>query len=63
MGLLAERIVHAVGGVAAHRWHPARVAIEDRLDSSLSRGVLDVLQVNATTEHDRETAMPVLIPL
>ena len=40
-----------------------RVAVEDRLDSSLSREVLDVLQVNATAEHDREAAMPLLTPL
>src|SRR5215208_3213147 len=49
--------------VRAHRRHPARVAVEVRLDSSLSREVLDVLQVSATTEHDREAAMPPLIPL
>jgi hypothetical protein len=40
-----------------------RVAAEVRLDSSLSGEVLDVLQVNATTEHDGEAAMPLLIPL
>ena len=60
---VAQRLVHAVGGGTANRRHPARVAAEERLDSSLSREVLDVLQVNATTEHDREAAMPVLIPL
>ena len=40
-----------------------RVVAEVRLDSSLSGEVLDVLQVNATTEHDGEAAMPLLIPL
>jgi hypothetical protein len=55
--------VHAVGGGRAHRRHPARVAAEERLDSSLAREVLDILQMSATTEHDREAAMPLLIPL
>ena len=36
---------------------------DERLDSSLSREVLDDLQMSATTEHDREAAMPLLIPL
>jgi hypothetical protein len=40
-----------------------RVAAEDRLDSSLSGEVLDVLQVNATTEHGGGAGMPRLIPL
>jgi hypothetical protein len=50
---VAQRLVHIVGGGRANRRHPARLAAEDRLDSSLSREVLDVVQVNATTEHDR----------
>jgi len=54
--------VHAVGRSTAHRRHPARVVAEERLDSTLAREVLDVLQVNVTTEHDREAAMPPLIP-
>jgi hypothetical protein len=40
-----------------HRRHPARVAAEERLDSSLSRQMLDVLHVSATIEHDREAAI------
>ena len=63
VGPLAQRLVPTVSGVAAHGRHPARVAVEDRLDSNLSREVLDVLQVNATTEHDREATLPFLIPL
>ena len=55
--------VHGVGGGGAHRRHPARVAAEERPDSGLAREVLDVLQMSATTEHDREAAMPLLIPI
>jgi hypothetical protein len=54
--------VHGVGGGGAHRRHPARVVAEGRPDSSLAREVLDVLRMNATTEHDGEAAMPLLIP-
>jgi hypothetical protein len=61
--VLAQRLVHAISVRTTHRRHPARVAAEERLDSTLSREVLDVLQVNATTEHDLEAAMPLLIPL
>jgi hypothetical protein len=60
---LAQRIVHAVGGVVAHRSYPPRVAVEDRPGSRLSREVLDAIQMSATSEHDREAAMPLLIPL
>ena len=63
VGPLAQGLVPTVGGVGANGRHPARVAVEERLDSSLSREVLDVLQVNATTEYDREAAMPLLTPL
>jgi len=63
VGPLAQGLAPTVGGVGAHGRHPARVAVEQRLESSLSHEVLDVLQVNATTKHDREAAMPVLIPL
>jgi hypothetical protein len=59
---LAQRLVHPIGGVAAQRRHPARVAAEVRLDSSLSGEVLDVLRVNATTERDGGAAMPLLSP-
>ena len=63
VGPLAQGLVPTVGGVGAYGRHPARVAVEERLDSSLSRGVLEVLHVSATTEHDRDPAMPPLIPL
>jgi hypothetical protein len=49
--------------LAAHRRHPARVAVENRLGSRLSHEVLDVLQMSATSEHEREAAMPRLTPL
>ena len=62
VGPLAQGLVPTVGGVGANGRHPARVAVEERLDSSLSHGVLDVLHVSATTEHDREAVMPPLIP-
>jgi hypothetical protein len=53
---------HAVGGGSTHRRHLARKAgIQPNLDR-YSREVLDVLQVDATTEYDSEAAMPLLIP-
>jgi hypothetical protein len=42
---LAQRLVPTVGGVKAYGRHPARVAVEGKLDCSLSHEVLDVLQV------------------
>ena len=35
---------------------------EERADSSLAREVLDVLRVDATTEHDREATVLLLTP-
>ena len=45
VGPLAQRLVPTVGGVKAYERHPARVAVEDKLNCSLSHEVLDVLQV------------------
>ena len=63
VGPLAKRLVPTVGGVTVYGRHLARVAVEDKLDSSLSHEVLDILHVSVTTEHDREAVMPPLIPI
>jgi hypothetical protein len=47
---LTQRIVHAVGGVVAHRSYPPRVAVEDRAGSTLAREVLDDIQMSTTSE-------------
>ena len=39
------------------------VVVEDKLDPGVPREVLDVLQMSATSEQDREAAMPLLTPL
>jgi hypothetical protein len=40
-----------------------RVAIKDKLDAGVAEEVLDVVQMRATSEQDREAAMPLLTPL
>jgi hypothetical protein len=47
VGRLAQRFVHAVGGVAYHRGLPVGVAVEGWLDDGVPREVIGVLRMRA----------------
>jgi hypothetical protein len=47
----------------AHGRRLVRVAVRGKLYAGVPWEVLDVLRVCATREHDREAAVPLLIPL
>jgi hypothetical protein len=38
---LAQRLVHPIGGVAAHGKYPVRVAVEGHRDRGVAKQVLD----------------------
>jgi hypothetical protein len=52
-----EGVIHRACGVAAHRGHPVRVAVEGELDTGVPGQMLDVLRVRSPCEQDREAAM------
>ena len=60
---LGQRLARPVGGVAAHRGPLVGVAVKGKLDAGVPREVLGVLRMYATTEQDREAAVPLLTPL
>src|SRR5918994_154665 len=56
---LVQSSIHAVGDVPSHRVYPVGVAIKGTVHRGVSREVLDVLQVSAASEQNREAGMRV----
>ena len=59
---VAQRLVHPVGGVVAHRGHPLGEAVGGNLNVGVPGEVLDILQVCSSPERYGEATMPLLTP-
>jgi hypothetical protein len=43
--LLAQHLVHAIGGIAAHRWYPVGVGVQGKVYAGVLGEVLNILRM------------------